>query len=153
MNVQNLSHSKARSRGVTLVEVLLVIGLLVLLAGFAVPSFGTATMRAEMKAALENLEYSIGTARNVARLTESSVSLDILGGSGAANQIITFSQSARGAGRHGPGIPDYVLPDGLELRSEQQHFVFDSRGMVEQPGRIVLVSRQDDTVSGSLEIN
>ena len=153
MNVQKLSHSKARSRGITLVEILLVIGLLVLLAGFAVPSFGTATVRAEMKAALENLEYSIGTARNVARLTDSSVSLTIIEGSGAASQTITFSQSARGDGRHGPDIPDYVLPEGLELRSEQQQFVFDSRGLVEHPGRIVLVSRQDGTISDTLEIN
>jgi len=153
MNVQKLSHSKARSRGVTLVEILLVIGLLVLLAGFAVPSFGTATMRAEVKAALENLEYSIGTARNVARLTDSSVSLNIIEGSEAASQIITFSQSARGAGKHGPDIPDYVLPEGLELRSKQRQFIFDSRGVVEQPGTIELVSRQDGSVSGTLEIH
>ena len=153
MNVQKLSHSRARARGVTLVEILLVIGLLVLLAGFALPSFGTATERAEMKAALENLEYSIGTARNVARLTDSSVSLNIVEGSGTASQKITFAQSARSAGKSGPGIPDYVLPEGIELRSEHQRFVFDPRGLVDQPGTMVLVSRQDDTVSSTFEIN
>ena len=102
MNVQKMTHSRARSQGVTLVEILLVIGLLVLLAGFALPSFGTATARAEMKAALENLEYSIGTARNVARLTEASVSLNIVEVPGEVNQKITFSHPANGAGKRGP---------------------------------------------------
>ena len=96
MSVHKLNHSITRCRGITLVEILLVIGLVVLLAGFALPSFGTATARAEMKAALENLEYSIGTARNVARLTDSSISLNIVEGPDATKQKITFSQSARG---------------------------------------------------------
>jgi Tfp pilus assembly protein FimT len=153
MNVRELSHSRARSRGITLVEILLVIGLLVILAGFAVPSFGTASARAEMKAALENLEYSIGTARNVARLTDSSVSLNIVQAPGATHQKITFAQSGQSQGKHGPDIPDYLLPEGIELRSEQQLFVFDARGLVIQPGTIVLVARDDDSVTSTLEIN
>jgi len=153
MNVQKMTHSRARSQGVTLVEILLVIGLLVLLAGFALPSFGTATARAEMKAALENLEYSIGTARNVARLTEASVSLNIVEVPGEVNQKITFSQPANGAGKRGPAVPDYFLPESIELRSEQQLFVFDPRGLVDQPGKIVLVSRDDDSVTSEFEIN
>jgi len=153
MNVQQLTHPKARARGITLVEILLVIGLLVLLAGFALPSFGTASARAEMKAALENLEYSIGTARNVARLTESSVNVDIIEAPGTASQRITFSQSRRNGGEGGPNIPDYLLPESIEVVSDQQRFVFDSRGLVDQPGRIMLVSRADDSVTTELQIN
>jgi len=153
MNVQQLTHPKARARGITLVEILLVIGLLVLLAGFALPSFGTASARAEMKAALENLEYSIGTARNVARLTESSVNVDIIEAPGTASQRITFSQSGRNGGEGGPSIPDYLLPESIEVVSDQQRFVFDSRGLVDQPGRIMLVSRADDSVTTELQIN
>lgn len=153
MSVHKLNHSITRCRGITLVEILLVIGLVVLLAGFALPSFGTATARAEMKAALENLEYSIGTARNVARLTDSSISLNIVEGPDATKQKITFSQSARGTVKRGPEIPDYLLPEGIELVSEQRHFIFDGRGLVDQPGRIVLVSREDATITNALEIN
>jgi Tfp pilus assembly protein FimT len=153
MSVHKLNHSITRCRGITLVEILLVIGLVVLLAGFALPSFGTATARAEMKAALENLEYSIGTARNVARLTDSSVSLNIVEGPDAAKQRITFSQTARGAANRGPDIPDYLLPEGIELVAEQRQFIFDARGLVDQPGTIVLVSREDANISNTLEIN
>lgn len=153
MNVQKPLHPRARARGVTLVEILLVIGLLVIIAGFAVPSFGTASARAEMTAALENLEYSIGAARNVARLTESSVSLNIVEQPGAAGHRITFSQPAQRAGKGGPGIPDYLLPEGIKLVSEQDKFVFDPRGLVDQPGRIVLVSLADDAVTTAIEIN
>jgi len=153
MNVRKLTHPRARARGITLVEILLVIGLLVLLAGFALPSFGTASAKAEMKAALENLEYSVGTARNVARLTESSISLDIVEAPGTSSQRITFSQSGRGAGEGGPNIPDYLLPESIEMVSDQQRFVFDARGLVDQPGRITLVSRADDSVRTELAIN
>jgi len=153
MNVRKLTHPRARARGITLVEILLVIGLLVLLAGFALPSFGTASAKAEMKAALENLEYSVGTARNVARLTESSISLDIVEAPGTSSQRITFSQSGRSAGEGGPNIPDYLLPESIEMVSDQQRFVFDARGLVDQPGRITLVSRADDSVRTELAIN
>jgi type II secretory pathway pseudopilin PulG len=153
MNVQKPIHPRTRARGVTLVEILLVLGLLVIIAGFAVPSFGTASARAEMKVAIENLEYSIGTARNVARLTDSSVSLNIVEQAGAAGHKITFSQPAKNAGKNGPGIPDYLLPEGIGLVAEQDRFVFDPRGLVDHPGRIVLVSLADDAVTTAIEIN
>lgn len=153
MNVRKLDHSRARAQGITLVEILLAIGLLVILVGFALPSVGNATARAEMKAALENLEYSIGTARNLARITDSSVHLTIASGPGAAEQRVTISQPVRGASKRGPDIPDYVVPESIQLVSEQQQFVFDYKGMVDQPGRIVLVSRADDAVTSELRID
>jgi type II secretory pathway pseudopilin PulG len=149
MNVRKPIQTRARAQGITLVEILLAVGLLIILVGFALPSAGSATARAEMKAALENLEYSIGTARNVARMSGSSVSLAFVSTPGAPAQKITFStQTRKGA----PEIPDYLLPESIELVSSQDGFVFDQRGLVEQPGRILLVSRSDDAVTSTLDI-
>lgn len=153
MNVQLPSHSAVRARGITLVEILLVISLLVILLAFALPSSGSAIARADMKAALENLEYSVDTARNVARLTEASIVLNIESTDGQPVQRIRFSRPAQRPDKSGPEIPEYRLPEGIMVVSTQDRYVFDPRGMVVQPGRIVLTSRVDDAITSAVEIN
>jgi prepilin-type N-terminal cleavage/methylation domain-containing protein len=153
MNVRISSHPAVPARGFTLVEILLVVSLLVILLAFALPSSGSATARAEMQAAVENLEYSVDTARNVARLAESGITLEIETPSGAAAQRIHFSRSAVRPRKGGPEIPEYLLPEGIRAVSTQDRFEFDARGLVEQPGRIVLVSRVDDSITSTIEIN
>ena len=153
MNIQQLRHPIARARGITLIEILLAISVLVILVAFALPSAGTATARAELKAARENLEYSVGTARNMARLTESSVSLNIESLPGGELRTITFSYPAQKQGKRGPDIPEYQLPEGVQLVSDQDRFVFGPRGLVERPGRILLVSREDEKITSALDIN
>ena len=49
-------------------------------------------------------------------------------------------------------IPDYRLPDDIELVSDQPSFVFDGRGLVEIPGTITLVARSDDSVTAAVEV-
>jgi competence protein ComGC len=153
MRVQLPSNPAVRARGITLVEILLVISLLVILLAFALPSSGSAIARADMKAALENLEYSVDTARNVARLTEAGIVLNIESTDGDKAQRIHFSRVAKRPDKGIPGIPEYLLPEGIMLVSARERFVFDPRGMVVQPGRIVLVSRVDDAITSTVEIN
>ena len=153
MHTNTTVRQRLPARGITLVEILIVISLLVILVAFALPSAGNATARAEMKAALENLEYSVGTARNVARLTESSISLNIESLPGAQAQTITFSNPAQMPDERGADIPDYRLPDGIRLVSDRDRFVFDARGLVEHSGKIQLVSRADAEITSELEIN
>jgi type II secretory pathway pseudopilin PulG len=153
MHTKTIVRQRLRARGITLVEILIVISLLVILVAFALPSAGNASARAEMKAALENLEYSVGTARNVARLTESSISLNIESLPGRGAQTITFSNPAQVPGKGGPDIPDYRLPEGILLVSDRDHFVFDARGLVEHSGKIQLVSRADEEITSELDIN
>ena len=64
---QNKIHFK-HARGITLVEILLVISLLVILLSFAIPSMGGAAAKAEMTATVENVQHSIQSARNMARM-------------------------------------------------------------------------------------
>jgi len=142
-----------RPRGITLVEILIAISVLTILVAFALPAGGSAAARAEMKAAFENLEYSVGTARNVARLTESSVSLDIAAAYAGTSQSIRFSQRGRRAGTRAPEIQEYQLPEGISLVADRARFVFDSRGQVDRPGRILLVSLADDDLTAVLDID
>jgi type II secretory pathway pseudopilin PulG len=153
MNLQLLKRPLTRARGITLVEILLVISVLAIITAFALPAADTAAARAELKAAAENLEYSVGTARNVARLTESSISVDIEPSTGNEPQTISFSYPGQNPGKRGPDIQSYRLPEGIELISDLDRFVFDPRGMVEQPGKIQLVSRADREINSALDIN
>lgn len=153
MSVNRPTHPRTRARGITLVEILMAIAVLIILVAFALPSAGSAAARAEMQAALENLEYSVGAARNVARLTESSVSLLIESPSAEAAQSITFSGMEKTSRERQPEIQDYRFPESIKVVSDQERFVFDRRGLVEQPGRILLVSRADEEISATLDID
>jgi len=153
MKKQKSVINGARARGITLVEILLALSVLIILVAFALPAAGTATARADLEAALENLDYSVGTARNVARLTESSISIRIEPTSGTEAQVITFSQAGEASGKQLPDIPQYRLPESVQLVSDQERYVFNSRGLVESPGRILLVSRADDEITATLDID
>lgn len=155
MNNNALSNPFSRSRGVTLVEILLVVAVLIILLSFAMPSVGNATARAEMQAAAENVQYSIDAARNLARMTESSVAVNIEpssqpeasagaeSGFGGEPQRITFSK---------PEIQDYLLPAGIRLVADHDRYVFDARGLVLEPGRVMLLSVTDDSISSAIDI-
>lgn len=166
MNVNALSNPVSRSRGITLVEILLVISLLVILLSFAMPTVGNATARAELKATVENVQYSVSAARNVARMTESSLALNIESSPAENVQRITFSrpeehqdvngQAAHGQGAQegtqGLGLQEYRLPEGILLVSEHEQFVFDPRGLVGEAGRIMLVSAADESISATIDV-
>ena len=142
--------SRSRARGVTLIEILLVIGLLAVVASFAVPSMSSATASAEMKAAVENVEYSIRTARNTARLKETGITIDFDQAAGDTAAVITFSDT-RDESR-ALGIPQHRLPEGIDLLSQPATYEFDKRGLVIEPGTITLVARADSSVTATIEV-
>ena len=154
MNVKGYPNPGFRSRGITLVEILLVISVLVILLSFALPSAGGATARAELKATSENVQYSVDAARNVARMTESGISLNIQTNSPDSAQILTFTRSAKNgrSAAAGPDLQDYRLPPGIRLVADRDAFVFDERGMVSEPGHILLVSEADESLTSTVEI-
>jgi Tfp pilus assembly protein FimT len=149
--------SKYSCQGITLIEILLILGFLAILTSFAVPSISTATARADMRAASENLQYSIQSARNTARMTESKVTMNILEEEqeeqGVQGQRITFSVSEQGLKALGQaGLQDDRLPVDIKLVSDYSSFEFDGRGIVENPGVITLVSRMDESLFTSFEV-
>ena len=146
--MKNLAHSNPpnRSRGITLVEILLIIALLVILLSFAMPSVGGAAARAEMTATVENVQHSMQSARKMARMNEAPVSVIFDAPAGMESGNITFESKSR------TGILDYALPEDVMLIADQDAFLFDERGLVQNPGKIILVSRVDETISTTLEV-
>ena len=139
-----------RPCGITIVEILVVISVLLILISFAVPGIDRATARAEIRAASENIQYSIETARKMARRSESSVTLYADPPDGAAGQHIRLSGPGLGAAM---GAQDYRLPDSVRVVSDRESFTFDGRGLVMNPGKLVLVARFDDAIVSELSID
>ncbi len=139
---------KPRCQGITLIEVLLVVGVLIILVSFASPSISGATSRTEMRAAAENVEYSIRIARNTARTTESDVWMNILTDQETEQSRITFTVSDKARKALGqPGLQEYQLDAGLIVVSDHPSYEFNSKGVVTNPGQIILVSRDDETLT------
>ena len=143
-----------RCKGFTLIEILLMLGFLVIITSFAAPSMSGAAARADMRAASENLQYSIRSARNTARMTESNVTMNILEAEQVGqSQQITFSVSGPGLKALGQaGLQNDPLPEDIKLLSDYSSYEFDGRGIVQKPGVITLVSRTDETLITSLNI-
>lgn len=103
-----------------------------------------------MTAAVENVEYSISVARKTARRFDSGVTIEFKTYAGEPGQVIAFTPGKRGVSA---GIPEYRLPADVELLSNRASFVFDHRGLVKNPGTIILVSRVDGSVTETIPVN
>lgn len=152
MKNRQLRHPASHSRGITLIEILLALGLLVILLSFAVPSFSGAAVKAEMKVLVDNVQHSLQMARNVARTLESPVEMNLSPDSTDQRQTITFTSRENGSIPGGLQIQDLVVPADFALVSDRDSFVFDQRGLVEYPGRILLVSKTDETVTSTIQV-
>lgn len=139
---------KFRCQGVTLIEILLVMGLLVIIASFATPSLSKATTKAEMQAVAENIQYSIRIAQNTARMTETKVILNVQSDPASKNHGVSFSVSDKALSALGQtGLQEYQLDDDFVLSSDHTSYEFDGRGVVRNPGQIVLAARGDESIT------
>jgi type II secretory pathway pseudopilin PulG len=152
MKTKQLRQPASHSKGITLIEILLVIGLLVVLLSFAMPSVSGAAIKAEMTSTLENVDYSLQMARKVARATESRVVMNISAAQPDTAQVISFTSPGKNGAANPIQIQDFSLPDDVVLISDHDSFVFDGRGLVENPGRVILVSRVDEAVTTTINV-
>jgi len=149
MNRYPTGNIRSRARGITLVEILIVISVLVVLASFAIPSIGNATARAELTAATENVRYSVEAARKLARSSESRVYLRVTDAPGPGGQGIGFGPVGSEAK---DTVQDYRLPEDVRLVAAIDSFEFDARGLVQHPGQLILVSTVDDSITETVTV-
>ncbi len=152
MNNYQLRHAASHSKGITLIEILLVLGLLVILLSFAIPSVSGAAIKAEMEATFENVRYSMQMAQKAARTTESAVIMRISPAEPDTSQTISFSSPDEGGAQSNLQIQDFSVSKDVVLVTEQASFLFDERGLVKNPGSILLVSRLDETVTATIHV-
>ena len=139
-------------RGVTLIEIMLMVSLGLIIASFALPSMSNATARADMRVASEKMQYSIRIARSTEIMTESKVTMNIEE-QGEGGQRITFSVSRPDLkASDQPELQADRLPEDILLMSDQMSYEFDGRGIVQNPGLITLVSSKDESLITRLKI-
>jgi Tfp pilus assembly protein FimT len=152
MKIKSSIKSLSRYKGITLIEILLIISLIAVLVSFAIPTIGSAAARAEMTAAVESVQFSINAARDVARMTGSDVSLKLESTPDDQLQRITFSAKGAAHNSLAGGLQQYQLPEDIRLISQYEIYVFDDRGLVDTPGEMILVSRLDDSISSKVRV-
>jgi len=149
---------KSIARGVTVVELLLVIGVLVVILSLTAPNLTSSTAKAEMNAAVENVEFSIRMAKLTARQLETDVIMHLETDPRAKQHAIRFSFPAESLASENADVSsdgllqDYLFPEGVRLKSDISSVRFDYAGEVEFAARIQLVAVNDDGLSKYLLI-
>lgn len=146
MKINHKNSPFKHARGITLVEILLVLSLLVILLSFAIPSMSGTAAKAEMTATVENVQHALHSARNMARLNEVDVRVNFDAAAGQESRLISFDSKVH------TGILNYELPKDVVLVADQDSFEFNQRGLVENPGKILLISKADDSITETMEI-
>ena len=143
----------ARSRGISVLEILIALGLLVVIISFASPSLSNVTAKAELQSAVKNTEFSIRAARQTARILETDVIMHLHTDRKLKRHYISYSVPKRGQQQESVHvIQDFQYPAGIRLVSEKEFIHFDSRGVLESPVKLMLVSTVDDDINERLLI-
>lgn len=153
MNKLLQRNPSSNSKGISLIEILLGLAVLVILLSYAMPSVSGAAIKAEMSVALENIQYSIHAARQTARINEAAIVMHVpAGGDRSEPQTISFASASKKKVA-ALQIQDFNLPSEIMMVSDRESFVFDERGLAENPGTILLVSTSDDSITSSINVN
>ena len=145
--------TRTRSSGISVLEVLVALGVLVVIVSFASPSLSSITARAELQSAVENAEFSIQMARSTARELETDVVMHLKTGRHEKQHSISFSFPNRKAELNTANLLQEIqFPPDIRLVTDESSVHFDSRGLVEVPVQVLLVSNLDEDFSERLLI-
>ena len=148
-----LHPTKAQSRGIGVLDILIGLGVLLVVLAFASPSLSQATAKAELKAAVENMDLSVRMARSTARQLETDVIMHLETNPLDKPCSVSFSIPQENATTGSNSVlQDYQFPPGVRLESNVPSVRFDKRGMVETTTLLMLVSNQNEDLSERLVI-
>lgn len=149
MDHPNPNHRcRGGNSGITVLEILIALGVLVVLLSFAAPSLSGATARAELKAAVENMDLNIRMARNAARQFHTTVVMHLETDRRARHHRVTYSMPDLPANaQQAATLLDYEFPESVRMTASEPSVRFDFRGMIDQPVQVTLLSMHDDDLS------
>lgn len=139
-----LNSIPARTRGISAVEILIVLAVLTVIGAMALPSQQKDTAKADMQAAVEDLQQAIYLARSTAISKRADVILHVVPASPKEPGKVTFSFAEAGTDLDSSALDhEYVFPAEIRLESAANEVLFNSSGKVESPARIRLISSRD----------
>ncbi len=141
-----ISSITSKTRGITAVEILIVLGMLAVIMTFFANSFSRATNRADLLVAVEGVNFSVQSARSMARELETEVLMHLNTSSTGENHSIEFSYPNRNQSLgSGNLLQEFVLPADIRLMTDESVIHFDARGLVEKPTRLLLISQTEES--------
>ncbi len=143
-----IQSNRKRSYGISVVEILIGLGLLVVVLSFATPTLSNVTAKAELVAAVENMEFSIRIARNTARRLESDVIMHIQNDRRLEKHSITFSVPGnKSTTSPADMLQTFEFPERIRVVTESQSIQFNHQGLVRPAVSLMLVSSHHDEIN------
>jgi Tfp pilus assembly protein FimT len=145
--------ARIQSRGISVLEILIALGVLGVIFSFASTSFSHASNRAEVQATVEEVKFSIQGARSTARELDTDVVMHLQTGPHETQNLISFSLPNRNAELGSSNLlQDYQLPADVRLVTYESAVHFDRRGLIAAPVELKLVSSIDENLSETILI-
>ncbi len=138
------NSTKSQMRGISLIEILIVLAALTVITAIALPKPEKDSAKAEMQAAVENLQQAVYLARSTAMSKQTDVILHLVPGNTEESGKVTFSFANPKAGMDTSTLDhEYPFPSGIRLETSEPDVHFNSAGQVEYEARIALISNSD----------
>ena len=143
-----IQSNKKSSHGISVVEILIGLAMLVVILSFATPTLSNVTAKAKLMNAVENMEFSIRIARNTARRLESDVIMHIHNDRRLEKHSITFSVPGnKSTTSPADMLQTFEFPESIRVVTESQNISFNQHGLVQPAVPLMLVSSQHDEVN------
>lgn len=141
----------SKIRGVTAVEILIVLGMVAVIVTFFANTFTRTVNKGDLLVAAEGLSFSVQSARNMARTLETDVLMHLNVAPGASNHSIVFSYPNRNESLTGENLlQEFVLPADIRMMTDVSAIHFDARGLVETPANLLLTSQANTLLQESV---
>lgn len=134
---------KTPARGVTVIEVLIMISVIAVLIVFAAPMVGSAFSTTEVDEAVRITEKSVREARALARLYRTDVYVKIESSDNRAPSITVSMPSRHQHVDVGQRNEEFALPGQVQVLSGDALLQFNAEGEVDLPAMVMLASRVD----------
>ena len=136
------------AQGVSILEILIVVSLVVVILAFASPSLNRVNAKADLATAVEQVGSSILVARQTARTLNTSVVMRLHASKRDKQNSISLAVPALEQPPQGVALPqETLLPEGIRLVTSQRTVLFDAQGEVDAPVYFSLVSTRDEAVT------
>lgn len=143
----------APSKGLTAIELLIIISIVALVVVFAAPMMSVVSSKSEIEQAIETTEASVKQARWTARFYKTDVLLRLETDEKQKQHFITLSVPKMQKDFVLNEVEErFPLPKGIQIVSDNEIVRFDPTGAVELPAHFLISSNQEEYKSRQLVI-